>query len=81
MLDDTLAAALATVLDAAEFAVTLESKVNFIRPAELGTILGEAEVEHRGKSIAFLRGALQSRAGETLATSTATVRIFRNRGS
>ena len=78
MLDDALAGALATTLEATEFAVTIEAKVNFIRPAELGPLAGEASVEHRGRSIAFLRGALRNEAGQVLATATATARILRN---
>ncbi len=79
MLDDALSGALATTLEVDEFAVTIESKVNFIRPAGLGTILGEAEVEHRGRSIAFLRGVLRDLDGATLATATATAQVLRNR--
>ncbi len=79
MLDDTLGAALATTLEADEFAVTIESKTNFIRPGELGKIVGEALVEHRGRSIAFLRGSLMNSSGDVLATATATARILVNR--
>ena len=79
MLDDAFGAALATTLAKDEFAVTIESKINFIRPADPDKVVGEAEVEHRGKSIAFLRGELRNAEGDKLATGTATARILQNR--
>ena len=75
MLDDALGMALATTLGADESAVTLEMKVSFLRSAELGTLLGEGRVVHRGRSIAFLEGALRSTDGDTLATASMTARV------
>jgi uncharacterized protein (TIGR00369 family) len=77
MLDDTLGPALVATLPGEEFAVTLELKVSFLRPATPGRITGTGRVVHRGGSIAFLAGELRDDAGETLATATATARIIR----
>lgn len=77
MLDDTLGPALVATLPDGEFAVTLELKVSFLRPADPGPITGTGRVVHRGGSIAFLAGELRDDAGEVLATATATARIVR----
>jgi uncharacterized protein (TIGR00369 family) len=77
MLDDTLGPALAATLPEGEFAPTLELKVSFLRPAYPGRITGTGRVLHRGGSIAFLAGELRDRAGEVLATASATARVIR----
>src|SRR5579875_2629109 len=81
MLDDTLGPALVATLPDGEFAVTLELKVNFLRPADPGRVTGTGRVVHRGGSIAFLAGELRDRAGQLVATATATARIIRPDGT
>jgi uncharacterized protein (TIGR00369 family) len=75
MLDDTLGPALATTFSGQEFAPTLELKINFIRPAKPGTLIGTGRVVHRGGTVAFLEGSLQDAAGNLIATATATARL------
>ncbi len=77
MLDDTLGPALATTFEEHEFAPTLELKVNFIRPANPGTLIGTGRVIHRGGSVAFLQGELRNSEGDLLATATSTARLIR----
>lgn len=77
MLDDTLGPALVCTLGKDQFAPTIELKVNFIRPAQIGTLIGEGRVVDRGGTIAFLSGELKSEAGDLIATATATARIVR----
>ena len=77
MLDDTLGPALVATLPDGEFAVTLELKVSFLRPAVPGRITGTGRVVHRGGSVAFLAGDLRDDAGQLLATATATARIIK----
>jgi uncharacterized protein (TIGR00369 family) len=76
MLDDTLGPALVATLGKHEFAPTIELKVNFIKPARVGTLIGTGRVVARGGSIAFLAGELSTAAGELVATATATARII-----
>ena len=76
MLDDTLGPALATTCGEREFGPTVELKVNFIRPAVPGTLVGTGRVVHRGRSVAFLQGELHDAAGALLATATATARLI-----
>jgi uncharacterized protein (TIGR00369 family) len=76
MLDDTLGPALVATLGAGQFAVTLELKVNFLRPASVGRLVGRGRIVHRGGSVAFLEGSLADADGATLATATATARLI-----
>jgi len=75
MLDDTLGPALVATLPPDHFAPTIELKVNFIRPATPGPLIGTGRVVSRGGTIAFLAGELRSEQGELIATATATARI------
>jgi uncharacterized protein (TIGR00369 family) len=77
MLDDTLGPALVATLPKNHFAPTIELKVNFIRPAKLGRIVGTGRVVAKGGTIAFLAGELKTEQGELLATATATARIVK----
>jgi uncharacterized protein (TIGR00369 family) len=77
MLDDTLGPALIATLPPGHFAPTLELKINFLRPALPGRLVGTGRVVHRGGTIAFLAGELNDSAGNVLATATATARIVR----
>jgi uncharacterized protein (TIGR00369 family) len=77
MLDDTLGPALVATLPKDHFAPTIELKVNFIRPAKPGRIVGTGRVVFKGGTIAFLAGELKSEQGELLATATATARIVK----
>jgi len=77
MLDDTMGPALVATLDPDQFAPTLELKVNFLRAARPGPIVGTARIVHRGSTIAFLAGELADTEGRVLATASATARIVR----
>ncbi len=76
MLDDAMGPALFTLLDAGQFAPTIEMKVNFLRPASVGTLIAEGHVLHRGRSVAFMEGRLSTEDGVLIATATATARIL-----
>ena len=75
MLDSTVGPALRATLAAGERAPTVELKVSFIRPAQVGKLVGHGRVIHKGGSIAFLAGELHNAAGDLVATATATARI------
>ena len=75
MLDDTMGPALVATLAPDQFAPTLELKVNFLRSAQPGRLVGTGRVVHRGGTIAFLAGELCDESGQVLATATATARI------
>ena len=75
MLDDTLGPALVATLPKDHFAPTIELKVNFIKPAKPGVLVGTGRVVSRGGTIAFLSGELSTEAGELIATASATALI------
>ena len=77
MLDDTMGPALVATLEPDQFAPTLELKVNFLRPARPGRLVGTARVVHRGGTVAFLAGELADADGTLVATASATARIVR----
>ncbi len=49
--------------------------VNFLAPAKVGPIVGEATVTQIGKTIAFMEGRLIAEDGVVFATSTASARL------
>ena len=75
MLDDSMGPAAFTLLNAGQFAPTLEIKVNFLRGAAPGILIGEGRVSHRTKRVFFLEGKLSTEDGEVVATATATALI------
>jgi len=75
MLDDAMGPALFTLLEVGPPAPTIEMKVNFLRPATAGTLIGEGRVVHLTRSIAFLEGTLSSEDDVLVATATATARL------
>ena len=77
MLDDTMGPALIATLGPGEFAPTLELKINVLRPARTGRLIGTGRVVHRGGTVAFLAGDLSDAEGNLLATASATARIVR----
>jgi uncharacterized protein (TIGR00369 family) len=79
MLDDTLGPALVATLGPGDTAPTLELKVQFLRPARTGPLVGRGRVVHRGSGIAFLAGELSDEEGTVVATATATARILSRR--
>lgn len=79
MLDETFSPAVAACLGPGEFPSTLELKVNFIAPARVGVLFGEARVVSMGRSICFLEAAIRDGEDRLVATGTATARIRRQR--
>ncbi len=77
MLDCTLSPALATTLTSEQMCPTLELKVNFLRAARQGSIIGMARVAHKTSSVAFLEGELRDPDNRVVVTGTATARIIR----
>ncbi len=77
MLDDTVAPALIITLGPGHAVPTVEMKINFIRPAKVGKLIGRGKVVHKGRSIAFLEGSLWTPEGDLIATATVTALIKR----
>jgi uncharacterized protein (TIGR00369 family) len=75
MLDDTMGPAVFVMTDGRLYTATISMTVNFLAPAKVGPIVGEAKVTQLGKTVAFVEGRLIAGDDTVLATSTASARL------
>src|SRR3984885_15096744 len=75
MLDDTMGPAVFVMTEGRLYTATITMTVNFLAPAKVGPIAGEANVTQLGKTIAFVAGRLTAEDGTMLATATASARL------
>lgn len=75
MLDDTMGPAVFVKTDGRLYTATITMTVNFLAPARVGPIVGEANVTQIGRTIAFVAASLTSEDGVVLATATASARL------
>lgn len=83
LLDSAMGCAVQTTLPAGSGYTTLESKVNFARPmtSETGRVICEAEIVHRGRTVATAEGRVFAEdSGKLLAHGTTTCLIFSANG-
>lgn len=74
MLDDLSAGLVDATLGAGEGVVTLNLNLSFVRPAQAGTLNGQARLVRRGRAVCHVNAEL-SQAGKTVAIATATCSI------
>jgi uncharacterized protein (TIGR00369 family) len=75
MLDDTMGPAVFVMTDGRLYTATITMTVNFLAPAKVGRIIGEANVTQLGKTVAFVEGRLTADDGALLATATSSARL------
>ena len=75
MLDDTMGPAVFVMTDGRLYTATISMTVNFLAPAKVGRIVGEASVTQLGKTVAFVEGRLMAVDGTVLATATTSARL------
>ena len=75
MLDDTMGPAVFVMSEGRLYTATITMTVNFLAPAKIGPITGEANVTQLGKTVAFVAGRLMSDSGTVLATATTSARL------
>jgi uncharacterized protein (TIGR00369 family) len=75
MLDDTMGPAVFIMTDGKLYTATITMTVNFLAPAKVGPIVGEADVTQLGKTVAFVEGRLMAGDGTLIATATASARL------
>lgn len=75
MLDDTMGPAVFAVTEGKLYTATVTMTVNFLAPAKVGRIVGEASVTQLGKTVAFVEGRLMAADGTVLATATTCARL------
>ena len=82
LLDSCMAAAIVTSLEPSLSAVTLEYKVNFIKPmsADTGVVRGEGKSLYTGRQMAIAEGRLLDATGRILAHGTTTCHVVRRDG-
>jgi uncharacterized protein (TIGR00369 family) len=75
MLDDTMGPAVFVMTEGRLYTATITMTVNFLAPAKVGRIIGEATVTQLGKTVAFVEGRLTADDGTLLATATTSARL------
>jgi uncharacterized protein (TIGR00369 family) len=75
MLDDTMGPAVFVMSEGRLYTATITMTVNFLSPAKVGPITGEANVTQLGKTVAFVAARLTSDNGTVLATATTSARL------
>ncbi len=75
MLDDTMGPAVFVMTQGRLYTATITMTVNFLAPAKVGRIIGEANVTQLGKTVAFVEGRLTAEDGTVLATASASARL------
>jgi uncharacterized protein (TIGR00369 family) len=75
MLDDTMGPAVFIKTDGKLYTATISMTVNFLSPAQVGPIVGEAIVMQLGKTVVFVEGKLMAEDGAVIATATASARL------
>ena len=75
--DCAMGSALASTLAEGEAPVTVEAKVNYLEPGELGTLVAVATVRRKGKRFTVLEAEVtQEETGEHVAYATGTFTIL-----
>jgi len=75
MLDDTMGPAVLAYTRGAVYTATISMTVNFLAPARVGRLIGEARVTQVGKTVAFVEAKLSDEKGTVIATATSTARV------
>jgi acyl-CoA thioesterase len=73
LMDTCMAGALRRKLDPDEFPSTIESKINYIKAAKIGTVLlCSSRVVTKGRRVCVLQGEIRDDQGDLVAMATAT---------
>src|SRR5437868_7228943 len=75
MLDDTMGPAVLIHTNGAVYTATISMTVNFLSPARVGRLIGEARVSQVGKTVVFIEAKLTDDEGTVVATATSTARV------
>lgn len=75
LLDAAIAVAANHLLPPNQGAVTVEMKINFIRPVTSGTLEGRGQILYKGKWLITGKGEVHNEQGELIAIAIATYRV------
>jgi uncharacterized protein (TIGR00369 family) len=68
--DEMLSTAIASVLEAGEWAVTAELKLSYLRALRAGRLNGDARVIRRTRALAFMEASIANARGEVAVTAS-----------
>jgi len=71
-IDEMMSTAIASVLEAGEWAVTAEVKLNYLRALRPGALSGDARVVRRTRALAFMEASIANTRGEVAVTASST---------
>jgi uncharacterized protein (TIGR00369 family) len=72
LVDEMLSTAIASVLEAGEWAVTAEVKITYLRALRPQALKGNAQVIRRTRALAFMEASIANERGEVAVTATST---------
>jgi uncharacterized protein (TIGR00369 family) len=78
LIDSAVGLALSTMLNSQEHVTTVELKVNYIAPAELGVLIARGKIIHKGKRIAVGDAEVRNKEGKLVSKGSATYIILEN---
>ena len=70
--DEMFGTAIASMLEAGEWAVTAETKLTYLRALRPGPLSGEARVIRRTRALAFMEASIANQRGEIAVTASST---------
>lgn len=70
--DEMFGTAIASVLEAGEWAVTAEVKLTYLRALRPGVLTGDARVIRRTRTLAFMEASIANERGELAVTASST---------
>ncbi|WP_088226612.1 PaaI family thioesterase [Desulfosporosinus sp. FKB] len=75
LLDSSIAVAVNQQLDTGEGASTVEMKINYLRPANKGSLRAQGKVIQKGRNLIVGQGEIKDDAGHLIAFGTATFMV------
>ena len=76
--DEMLSTAIASLLEAGEWAVTAEVKLTYLRALRPGPLSGDARVVRRTRALAFMEASIANERGEVAVTASSTWAISKS---
>jgi len=74
--DSCIGVAMLTLVTAAEMAVTVEMKINYLAPLVQGELIGEGRIVHHGRTLSLGEADLRDQDGRLIAKATATYMVL-----
>jgi uncharacterized protein (TIGR00369 family) len=71
-IDEMFGTAIASILEAGEWAVTAEVKLTYLRALRPGPLTGDARVIRRTRALAFIEASIANERGEVAVTASST---------